>query len=90
MFHDVKTLGEVVGQFSADIAKGIVAGVIAQGGLLVSRAAFGFLLGFSLPMAIGLGLFVYSAFKVGGYTSDLDDTYRFTKPMKETIESLIE
>lgn len=90
MLHDEKTLGEVVGQFSADIAKGLVAGVIAQGGLLVSRAAFGFLFGFSLPMAIGLGLFVYSAFKIGGYISDLDDKYRFTKPMKKTIESLIE
>ena len=31
MLHDEKTLGEVVGQYTADISKGIVAGVIAQG-----------------------------------------------------------
>ncbi|MBF4327415.1 hypothetical protein EAY16_19180, partial [Vibrio anguillarum] len=31
MLHDEKTLGEVVGQFTADISKGVVAGVLAQG-----------------------------------------------------------
>lgn len=38
MLHDEKTLGEVVGQFTADISKGVVAGVVAQGVLLVARA----------------------------------------------------
>lgn len=90
MLHDEKTLGEVVGQFTADISKGVVAGVIAQGVLLVARAGAGFVFGFSLPAAIGLGLFAYSAFKIGGYISDLDNQHQFTKPMKETVESLID
>ncbi|WP_233219099.1 PAAR domain-containing protein [Photobacterium sp. GB-27] len=90
MLHNEKTLGEVIGQFTADISKGVVAGVIAQGALLVARAGAGFLFGFSLPAAVGLGLFVYSAFKIGGYISDLDNQYEFTKPMKETVEDLID
>jgi len=90
MLHDEKTLGEVVGQFTADISKGVVAGAISQGVLLVARAGAGFVFGFSLPAAIGLGLFAYSAFKIGGYISDLDNKNQFTKPMKETIEDLID
>ncbi|KAB1458339.1 hypothetical protein F7O85_04700 [Vibrio panuliri] len=90
ILHDEKTLGEVLGQLSADFVKGAVAGVAAQGVLLASRAAVGVLFGFSLPAAIGLGLFAYSAFKIGGYISDLDDKYEFTKPMKEKVESLID
>lgn len=90
MLHDEKTLGEVVGQFTVDVAKGVVAGVIAQGVLLVARAGASFMFGFSLPAAIGLGLFAYSVFKIGGYISDLDNQYQFTKPMKETVEALID
>ncbi|GLT18793.1 hypothetical protein GCM10007938_25740 [Vibrio zhanjiangensis] len=90
ILHDEKTLGEVVGQYSADVAKGVVAGVVAQGILLGSRAALGLLFGFSLPVAVGLGLFAYSAFKIGGYISDLDDEYKFTEPMKEAVEELID
>ena len=90
MLHDEKTLSEVVGQLTADVAKGVVAGVAAQGVLLVARAGAGILFGFSLPAAVGLGLFVYSAFKIGGYVSELDNRYKFTKPMKETVEALID
>ena len=90
MLHDEKTLGKVVGQYTADIVKGVVAGVIAQGVLLVARAGASFVFGFSLPAAIGLGLFAYSTFKIGGYISDLDNQHYFTKPMKETVESLID
>ncbi|HHC6670915.1 TPA: hypothetical protein ACN33Q_004739 [Vibrio parahaemolyticus] len=90
MLHDEKTLSEVVGQLTADVAKGVVAGVAAQGVLLVARAGAGILFGFSLPAAVGLGLFVYSAFKIGGYVSELDNKYKFTKPMKETVEALID
>ncbi|CAM3904790.1 hypothetical protein [Vibrio aquimaris] len=90
ILHDEKTLGKVVGQYSADVAKGVVAGVVAQGILLGSRAALGLLFGFSLPVAVGLGLFAYSAFKIGGYISDLDDEYKFTEPMKEAVEELID
>lgn len=90
MLHHEKTLGEVVGQFTADISKGVVAGVVAQGVLLAARVGVGFMFGFSLPAAIGLGLFVYSAFKIGGYISDLDNQYQFTKPMKDKVEALIE
>ncbi|MEZ8046948.1 hypothetical protein AB4516_13985 [Vibrio sp. 10N.222.54.F12] len=90
ILHDEKNLGEVVGQYSADVVKGVVAGVVAQGILLGSRAALGLLFGFSLPVAVGLGLFAYSAFKIGGYISDLDDEYKFTEPMKEAVEELID
>ncbi|MBS9935971.1 hypothetical protein ACXP2N_01090 [Vibrio alginolyticus] len=90
MLHDEKTLSEVVGQLTADVAKGVIAGVAAQGVLLVARAGAGILFGFSLPAAVGLGLFVYSAFKIGGYVSELDNKYKFTKPMKETVEALID
>lgn len=90
MLHDEKTLSEVVGQLTADVAKGVVAGVAAQGVLLVARAGAGILFGFSLPAAVGLGLFVYSAFRIGGYVSELDNKYKFTKPMKETVEALID
>ncbi|WP_029804482.1 hypothetical protein, partial [Vibrio parahaemolyticus] len=47
MLHDEKTLSEVVGQLTADVAKGVVAGVAAQGVLLVARAGAGILFGFS-------------------------------------------
>lgn len=90
MLHNEKTLSEVVGQLTTDVAKGVVAGVAAQGVLLVARAGAGILFGFSLPAAVGLGLFVYSAFKIGGYLSELDNNYEFTKPMKETVEALID
>ncbi|EPV8285172.1 hypothetical protein ACWARO_002718 [Vibrio alginolyticus] len=90
MLHDEKTLSEVVGQLTADVAKGVIAGVAAQGVLLVARAGAGILFGFSLPAAVGLGLFVYSAFKIGGYVSESDNKYKFTKPMKETVEALID
>ena len=90
MIHDEKTLGEVVGQLSSDVTKGVVAGVAAQGLLLTSRAAVVLLFGFSLPAAVGLGLFAYSAFKIGGYISDLDNKYEFTEPMKKVVEDLID
>ncbi|MCY9843958.1 hypothetical protein [Vibrio caribbeanicus] len=90
MIHDEKTLGEVVGQLSSDVTKGVVAGVAAQGLLLASRAAVVLLFGFSLPAAVGLGLFAYSAFKIGGYISDLDNKYEFTEPMKKVVEDLID
>ncbi|MCY9845755.1 hypothetical protein [Vibrio caribbeanicus] len=90
MLHDEKTLGEVVGQLSSDVTKGVVAGVAAQGLLLASRAAVVLLFGFSLPAAVGLGLFAYSAFKIGGYISDLDNKYEFTEPMKKVVEDLID
>nr|MBF4301008.1 hypothetical protein [Vibrio anguillarum]MBF4364468.1 hypothetical protein [Vibrio anguillarum]MBF4400204.1 hypothetical protein [Vibrio anguillarum]MBF4442535.1 hypothetical protein [Vibrio anguillarum] len=32
----------------------------------------------------------YHALGFGGYISDLDDKYKLTKPMKETVESLID
>ncbi|EKO3561473.1 hypothetical protein HJA72_002181 [Vibrio fluvialis] len=87
MLHDEKTLGEVVGQFSADVAKGVAAGVLAQGVMLTIRAGFTF---FALtpPTALLLGAFVISAFIIGNKVSEIDNRYKFTEPMKEGIERL--
>jgi hypothetical protein len=89
IMHDEKTLGEVVGQYSADVAKGVVAGVIAQGATLVLRA--GLILAFSTPpTALLLGFFAISAFYIGKKVSEVDDKYRYTEPMKKEVERLID
>lgn len=89
MLHDEKTLGEVVGQFTADISKGVVAGVIAQGFTLTLRAGFIFF-AVTPPTAILLGAFAISAFLIGSKISELDNKFRFTEPMKKEIERLID
>ncbi|AVH29193.1 MULTISPECIES: hypothetical protein [Vibrio harveyi group] len=89
ILHDEKTLGEVVGQFTADISKGVVAGVIAQGSILVLRA--GLILAFATPpTALLLGFFAISAFYIGKKVSEVDDKYRYTEPMKKEVERLID
>ncbi|HHY0481527.1 hypothetical protein [Vibrio parahaemolyticus] len=89
ILHDEKTLGEVVGQFTADISKGVVAGVIAQGATLVLRA--GLILAFATPpTALLLGFFAISAFYIGKKVSEVDDEYRYTEPMKKEVERLID
>ncbi|EGQ8927052.1 hypothetical protein DLH98_24410 [Vibrio parahaemolyticus] len=89
ILHDEKTLGEVVGQFTADISKGVVAGVIAQGATLVLRA--GLILAFATPpTALLLGFFAISAFYIGKKVSEVDDKYRYTEPMKKEVERLID
>ncbi|MEZ8037561.1 hypothetical protein AB4561_12370 [Vibrio sp. 10N.222.55.A3] len=89
ILHDEKTLGEVVGQFTADISKGVVAGVIAQGATLVLRA--GLTLAFATPpTALLLGFFAISAFYIGKKVSEVDDKYRYTEPMKKEVERLID
>ncbi|WP_326490046.1 hypothetical protein [Vibrio fluvialis] len=87
MLHDEKTLGEVIGQFSADVTKGVAAGVLAQGVMLTIRAGFTF---FALtpPTALLLGAFVISAFIIGNKVSEIDNRHKFTEPMKEGIERL--
>ncbi|HHF3006667.1 TPA: hypothetical protein ACPJ1B_004107 [Vibrio diabolicus] len=89
ILHDEKTLGEVVGQFTADISKGVVAGVIAQGATLALRA--GLILAFATPpTALLLGFFAISAFYIGKKVSEVDDKYRYTEPMKKEVERLID
>ncbi|MCZ6396534.1 hypothetical protein [Vibrio alginolyticus] len=89
ILHDEKTLGEVVGQFTADISKGVVAGVIAQGATLVLRA--GLILAFATPpTALLLGFFAISAFYIGKKVSEVDDKYRYTELMKKEVERLID
>jgi uncharacterized Zn-binding protein involved in type VI secretion len=89
MLHDEKTLGEVVGQFTADISKGVVAGVIAQGITLVAKGAIGFL--FATPStAAVLGFFAIAVFAIGHEISTLDEQYKFTDPMKKGIQKLID
>ncbi|HHF2882567.1 TPA: hypothetical protein ACPJ2X_003555 [Vibrio diabolicus] len=89
ILHDEKTLGEVVGQFTADISKGVVAGVIAQGATLVLRA--GLILAFATPpTALLLGFFAISAFYIGKKVSEVDEKYRYTEPMKKEVERLID
>lgn len=88
MLHDEKTLGEVVGQFTADVSKGVVAGVLAQGATLILRAAL--TLAFTTPpTALLLGFFAISAFYLGKKVSELDDQYKYTDPMKREVERLI-
>ena len=87
MLHDEKTLGEVVGQFSADVAKGVVTGVIAQGfTLLVSGVIATF---FAPPTVAVLGVFAIAAFGIGFVVSEIDDEYNFTEPMKREIEKIV-
>ncbi|MGD8120147.1 hypothetical protein [Vibrio sp. TRT 2004] len=89
MLHDEKTLGEVVGQFTADISKGVVAGVVAQGATLILRA--GLTLAFATPpTALLLGFFAISAFYIGKKVSELDNQYKYTDPMKREVERLID
>ncbi|MFV0573942.1 MAG: hypothetical protein ACK5NC_00725, partial [Vibrio sp.] len=89
MLHDEKTLGEVVGQFSADVVKGVVAGVIAQG--ITVGLRIGFTAAFAAPpTALLLGFFVLAAFGIGKIISIIDDQYKFTDPMKKEVEGLID
>ncbi len=89
MLHDDKTLGEVVGQFSADVAKGVVAGVVAQGVTLVAKGAVGFLFA-TPPTAAVLGFFAIMAFGIGLVVSTIDEQYKYTEPMKKEVERLID
>ncbi|MFA0113232.1 hypothetical protein AB4407_05990 [Vibrio sp. 10N.261.46.E11] len=90
ILHDEKTLGEVVGQYSADVVKGVVAGIVAQGFTLVIGGISAFAFGATLPVAIGLSVFAISAFVIGGHVSDIDDHYEYTKPLKDKIKELID
>lgn len=89
MLHDEKTLGEVVGQFTADISKGVVAGVIAQGATLLLKAGVTFFFA-APPTAIVLGFFAIAVFAIGNEISTLDEQYKFTEPMKKGVEKLID
>lgn len=89
MLHHEKTLGEVVGQFTADVAKGVVAGIVAQGATLILRA--GLMLAFAAPpTALLLGFFAISAFYIGKKVSELDNQYKYTEKMKKEIEILVD
>ncbi|WP_341663370.1 hypothetical protein [Vibrio sp.] len=88
MLHDEKTLGEVVGQYTADISKGIAAGVIAQGITILGVATLSTV--FAVPTAVTLGIFAVSAFIVGKEISKLDDQFKFTEPMKNQVEKVID
>ena len=88
MLHDEKTLGEVVGQYTADISKGIAAGVIAQGITILGVATLSTV--FAVPTAVTLGIFAISAFIVGKEISKLDDQFKFTEPMKNQVEKVID
>ncbi|MCU8501376.1 hypothetical protein M2G70_22270 [Vibrio vulnificus] len=87
ILHDEKTLGEVVGQFTADISKGIAAGVIAQGITILGVATLSTVL--VVPTALTLGIFAVTAFIVGKEISKLDDKFKFTEPMKNQVEKTI-
>ncbi|ODP96921.1 hypothetical protein [Salinivibrio sp. SS2] len=79
----------MIGQFSAYVVKGVLAGVIAQGiTLLVSgvvTAAF-----VAPPTAVILGVFAISAFVIGGIVSDLDEEHHITQPMTKAVEGLFD
>ncbi|WGW00121.1 PAAR domain-containing protein [Vibrio sp. YMD68] len=88
MLHNEKTLGEVVGQFTADVAKGVVAGVIAQGAAVLGVTALSAV--FVVPTALTLGIFTVSAFIIGTQVSKLDEKYKYTEPMKKKVEKAID
>jgi hypothetical protein len=88
MLHDEKTLGEVVRQFTTDISKGIVTGVLAQGVTLILRSSIA--LAFTTPpTALLLGFFAISAFYIGKKVSELDEQYKYTDSMINEVERLI-
>nr|MBF4386277.1 hypothetical protein [Vibrio anguillarum] len=80
--------GEVVGQFTADISKGVVAGVLAQGFTLGLK--IGVAWAFTPPTAAVLAVFAISAFGIGLIVSAIDEKYRYTEPMKQEVERLID
>lgn len=77
----------MVGQFTADISKGIAAGVIAQGITILGVATLSTVL--VVPTALTLGIFAVTAFIVGKEISKLDDQFKFTEPMKNQVEKTI-
>lgn len=89
MLHDEKTLGEVVGQFTADVSKGVVAGVLAQGFTLALRGAAISLVA-TPPTAAVLAVLAISAFGIGLVVSAIDEKYKYTEPMKREVERLID
>ncbi|EJB8351156.1 hypothetical protein MW326_003615 [Vibrio cholerae] len=89
MLHHEKTLGEVVGQFTADISKGVVAGVLAQGFTLALRGAAIALVA-TPPTGAVLAVFAIVAFGIGLAVSAIDEKYKYTEPMKKEVERLID
>ncbi|WP_240472788.1 hypothetical protein [Salinivibrio socompensis] len=76
-----------MGSFLADVAKGVVTGVIAQGfTLLVSGVIATFV---APPTVAVLGVFAIAAFGIGFVVSEIDDEYNFTEPMKREIEKIV-
>jgi hypothetical protein len=93
MLHDEKTLGEVVGRFSGDIAKGIVAGVIAQGLTIIARLGIIAVFGITLPASVALGSIAILSFIIGRELGKLDNeknNYKYTKPMADKVEAFID
>lgn len=88
MLHDEKTLGEVVGRFSGDVAKGIVTGIAAQGAALLVRGLLVLFTGMTLPLSVTLGAIVILSFAIGAKLSELDNKHQYTKPMTEKVEAL--
>ena len=99
MLHDEKTLGEVVGRLSGDIAKGIVAGLAAQAVVVVGLKVITIGLGavglaaIAVPTAVTIGLIAVGSFFIGKKLSELDNennNYQYTKPMADSVEAYID
>ncbi len=87
MMHDEKTLGEVVGQFSGDVAVGVVGGIIAQGVTLLARGVLVAFLGITAPASATMAAFAVLSFGIGIKLGELDDQHQYTKPMTDKIEA---
>lgn len=88
MMNDEVTLREVVKRFSADVAKGVATGVIAQG-TVVFGSGVAAMAGFYIPVAGQVALFAFACFGIGYLVSDLDNQYKYTDGMLNKIEKLI-
>uniref|UniRef100_UPI0007C5AFDC hypothetical protein n=1 Tax=Aliivibrio fischeri TaxID=668 RepID=UPI0007C5AFDC len=87
MMHDEKTLGEVVGQFSGDVAVGVVGGIIAQGLTLLVRGVVIAVWGVTAPASVTMAAFAFTCFFIGKGLSALDDKHQYTKPMTDKVEA---
>lgn len=88
MMNDEVTLREVVKRFSADVAKGVATGVIAQSFVVGGTYALS-TVGFMVPVVGQVAFFAVACFIIGYKISELDNQYKYTDDMLNKIEGLI-
>ncbi|WP_299491286.1 hypothetical protein [uncultured Shewanella sp.] len=89
MMNDEVTLREVVKRFSADVAKGVVTGLAAQGSVVAISTLAAFM-GLTIPVVGQVFLFAVACFYIGDGVSALENEYQYTDKMLNQIEGLID